>query len=189
MGGGVPKSGSPTVRRITSSPRPAAPDRLVVDVPGLGGGAAQARCTLRHSARAQLRRGAGGQTLTPRPKRRSSRACTSSNTADSSPVDDGRRDQHLHVLELGPAIGAGEVHQLPDAHHRDQRAVLQHGDELVAGRRDDQAHRLRQDDEAHGLAGREAERACAVPLAARDAPGCRRGRSRPCRRRSTATGR
>src|SRR3546814_5971449 len=45
------------------------------------------------------------------------------------------------LLEVALAEHLGGLGELPHADHGDQRGVLQHGDELVAGRRHDEAHR------------------------------------------------
>ncbi|MNY50016.1 hypothetical protein D3C86_1854880 [compost metagenome] len=73
------------------------------------------------------------------------------------------------MAELGLALGAGEIHDFPDADDRNQRGILQHCDELVAGRRDDDAHGLRQDDQHHRLRRSETERGRALRLTAIDA--------------------
>src|SRR5690606_20490455 len=58
------------------------------------------------------------------------------------PVDHRGGDQHLDMAELGLALGAGEIHDFPDADDGDERGILQHRDELVAGRRNDHPHGL-----------------------------------------------
>ncbi|MCY1298596.1 hypothetical protein D9M70_480900 [compost metagenome] len=71
--------------------------------------------------------------------------------------------------EFGLPLSAGEIHDLPDPDDGDERRVLQHCDELVAGRRDDDAHRLRHDHQRHRLARAKAECGRAFRLAPRDA--------------------
>ena len=79
-------------------------------------------------------------------------------------------DVRLEVLEVGLAdqlgaaedLGAGDGH----AEEGDQRGVLHHRDELVAGRRDDHPERLGQHHLAHLLAVGHAERVGGLALAA-----------------------
>ena len=86
------------------------------------------------------------------------------------PVDERRGDVRLEVLEVGLADQLGAAEDLGarggHAEEGDQRGVLHHRDELVAGRRDDHPERLRQHDLAHLLAVGHAERVGGLALAA-----------------------
>ena len=89
----------------------------------------------------------------------------------------------ISLARLRPTC-LGAPQDLLDPDDADQRAVLDHRHEVVADRRDDDPDRLRQDDPAQDRAAR----ACPGPRRPRAGrvarPGCRRGRSRSCTRRS-----
>src|SRR5262249_28656558 len=81
------------------------------------------------------------------------------------PVDRRRRGEHLEIAVARPAKGLGEKHDLPDPHHRDQRGILQHGDELRAGRWNGDARGLRQDDLPHRDAAGQPQSGARLALA------------------------
>src|SRR5574341_60947 len=58
---------------------------------------------------------------------------------------------HLHDLEALPCLYLRRVQEFDYADREGHRRVLEHGDELVAGRRDHHSNGLRQDDATHRL--------------------------------------
>ena len=99
--------------------------------------------------------------------------------------------EHQERVDLErPVLGDVELVRAPgellQADHRDERAHLQHVDELVAERRQDGADRLREDHEAERLPAPEV-RASRRPRAGRAGPtAARRGTPRPRRPRPRA---
>src|SRR5215210_5597348 len=71
--------------------------------------------------------------------------------ARQEPVDQGRDNERLQILEVLAAYLRGPVEELLGADDTDQGGVFDHGDELVARRRDDDPHGLREHDPAHRL--------------------------------------
>ena len=100
------------------------------------------------------------------------------------PVDERRDEEGLEAAAVARADGPRPQQQLLDRDDRDQRAVLDHGDELVADGRDHDPDGLRQDDATEDEPLRHAQRLAPPPAGRAARPGCRRGRSRSCTRRS-----
>jgi hypothetical protein len=69
-------------------------------------------------------------------------------------VPERRGDEAGHDLEapLAEVVGL-EIELADDRNGDEERGVLDHGDRLVAGRRDDDSHGLREHDPPHRLAG------------------------------------
>src|SRR5918998_330081 len=77
--------------------------------------------------------------------------------ARQDPVDKGSNHERLQVLEVLAANLGGPEKDLLDPDDADQGGVFDHGDELVARRRDYDPDRLREHDAAHRLRARHPE--------------------------------
>ncbi len=71
-------------------------------------------------------------------------------THGQAPVDHRGGNKHFHMFEILVAQCAGQEHQFPNTDDRHQRAIFEHGNELVAGGWNDQRHGLRQNNTPHG---------------------------------------
>src|SRR5476649_2741167 len=87
----------------------------------------------------------------------------------TSPNNHRRCGQHLDIPIARPPIRLRQKHILPNPHHRDLRRVLEHGNELVGGRRDDGAHGLGQGDAPEDYGFAHAQRQGRLALAMGDA--------------------
>src|SRR3712207_1619228 len=84
--------------------------------------------------------------------------------ARDDPVDDRGDDEGLQAVEVLAADLGGPEEELLGTDEPHERRVLDHRDELVAGRGDDHANRLGQHDPAGGLHPRHAERVRGLSL-------------------------